>query len=130
MDDEGKVEPRCLCDISRHHQNSVNTVRWSPNGRLLASGDTDSAVFLWHYNKDAEAAAPDIFAEDGDPSENVENWTLHKILRGHLQDVVGLCWSPDSAFLASCSTDSTAVIFDVKKATKVKETEDTSKFLN
>ena len=35
----GKVEPMCLCDLSRH-QNSVNIVRWSPNGQILASGDT------------------------------------------------------------------------------------------
>ena len=39
IDDSGKVEPNCLCDLNRH-QNSVNVVRWSPNGRLLASGDT------------------------------------------------------------------------------------------
>ena len=35
----GKIEPVCLCDLSRH-QNSVNIVRWSPNGQILASGDT------------------------------------------------------------------------------------------
>ena len=35
----GKVEPSCLCDLSRH-QNSVNIVRWAPNGQILASGDT------------------------------------------------------------------------------------------
>ena len=39
IDDSGKVEPNCLCDLNRH-QNSVNVVRWSPNGKLLASGDT------------------------------------------------------------------------------------------
>jgi WD40 repeat protein len=35
----GKVEPVCLCDLSRH-QNTVNIVRWSPNGQILASGDS------------------------------------------------------------------------------------------
>ena len=37
--ESGKVEPVCLCDLSRH-QNSVNVVRWAPNGQILASGDT------------------------------------------------------------------------------------------
>ena len=36
-------------------------------------------------------------------------------LRGHLQDVIGLAWSPCSQYLASCSTDNTAIVFDVKK---------------
>ena len=35
----GKIEPLCLCDLSRH-QNTVNIVRWSPNGKILASGDS------------------------------------------------------------------------------------------
>ena len=35
----GKVEPVCLCDLSRH-QNTVNIVRWAPNGQILASGDS------------------------------------------------------------------------------------------
>ena len=43
IDDSGKVEPNCLCDLNRH-QNSVNVVRWSSNGKLLASGDTGTVV--------------------------------------------------------------------------------------
>ena len=38
-DESGKIEPQCICDISRH-QNSVNAVRWSPDGKQLASADT------------------------------------------------------------------------------------------
>ena len=44
-----------------------------------------------------------------------ENWTAMSTLRGHLQDVIGLSWSPCSQFLVSCSTDNTAIVFDVKK---------------
>ena len=46
-----------------------------------------------------------------------ENWSIHKCLRGHLNDVVGIAWSPDSNFLLSCSTDGTAIVFNVKKVT-------------
>ena len=39
----GKIEPVCLCDLSRH-QNTVNIVRWSPNGKILASGDSGQII--------------------------------------------------------------------------------------
>ena len=38
--------PTCICDLSRH-QNSVTVVRWSRDGKLLASGDEDRLIMLW-----------------------------------------------------------------------------------
>jgi len=119
----GKIEPSCLCDLSRH-QNTVNIVRWSPNGKILASGDSDSVVFLWHF-QDEKTSRPDLFneLEDGPEGENnawAENWGVLKILRGHLQDVVGLAWSSCSSLLATCSTDATTIVFDINKGTKLK----------
>lgn len=37
--------PTFLCDLSRH-QNSVNVVRWSKDGTLLASGDTGEKIHV------------------------------------------------------------------------------------
>eukprot|EP00095_Tigriopus_kingsejongensis_P003471 maker-scaffold13_size735724-snap-gene-6.28 protein:Tk03471 transcript:maker-scaffold13_size735724-snap-gene-6.28-mRNA-1 annotation:"GI20194" len=112
---------RVLCDLARH-QNSVNVVRWSADGTLLASGDTDSYIYLWHHR--GEDAAPDIFdgslETGGGDEDNRETWSVRKVLRGHLQDVVGLAFSPCGLYLASCSTDSTAILFDLKKGTKLK----------
>ena len=75
-----------LCDLSRH-QNSVNVVRWSPDGRILASGDTDSAIFLWQF--DPNSTVPNLFGEESNMEEGSapqrENWTILRILRGHLQ---------------------------------------------
>ena len=112
----GKIEPLCLCDLSRH-QNTVNIVRWSPNGKILASGDSgnvkseinynhcgispelqtskrcvfisDSVIFLWHY-QDEKSSRPDLFNElengpEGESNPWAENWSVLKILRGHLQ---------------------------------------------
>lgn len=130
----GKVEPVCLCDLSRH-QNSVNIVRWSPNGQILASGDTDSVIFLWQFQDETSSSRPDIFGDmdDGPIGEGnswAESWGVLKILRGHLQDVVGLAWSPCSTLLASCSTDATAIIFDVNKGTKMKILSDHKGWVN
>jgi len=125
VDESGKMEPGCLCDLNRH-QNSVNVVRWSTNGKLLASGDTDSTIYIWQY--DEKEAAPDIFSEE--ECIRRENWCVMKCLRGHLQDVVGIAWSPDSNFLFSCSTDGTAIVFDVKKGTKVKILSDHNGWVN
>lgn len=34
----GKIEPQCISDLTRH-QSSVSAVRWSPDGKILASAD-------------------------------------------------------------------------------------------
>ncbi|CAB4060598.1 CHAF1B [Lepeophtheirus salmonis] len=111
----------CLADLNRH-QNSVNVVRWSKDGKYLASGDTDSAIYLWHFLD--YAVAPDLFGEDLQEEEVAsENWTVWKILRGHLQDVVSLDWSSCGTLIVSSSTDNTAIIYDVVKRKQVKDLE-------
>jgi len=122
----GKLEPQCICDVARH-QNSVNAVRWSPDGKFLASADTDSAILILEYSE--TDAAPNIFDND-EETIATENWTQSGTLRGHLQDVIGLSWSPCSKFLISCSTDNTAIVFDVKKGTKVKMLDDHKGWVN
>ena len=49
------------------------------------------------------------------PSKNKENWTIVKLLRGHLEDIYDLCWSPDSTSLISGSVDNSAIVWDVLK---------------
>jgi chromatin assembly factor 1 subunit B len=89
---------------------------------------------LWQYNE--SAAVPDLFGEENNMLEessseaNQENWSILTTLRGHLQDVVGLSWSPCAKFIISCSTDSTAIVFDVKKGTKIKMLDDHKGWVN
>ena len=121
-----KMSPACICDLNRH-QNSVTVVRWSRDGRLLASGDLDSVVILWHYVGSGESV-PDLFGDGngggGETSALSESWSQLRTLRGHLQDVTSLEFSACNSYLVSSSMDSSAVVFDVNKGTKLKILDD------
>jgi len=116
VDDEGKVDLDCLCDLTRH-QRAVNIVRWSPDGSLLASGDDESVIILWQQREN-ETGGGDLFGEETGV-ENAENWVVYKMLRFHLDDVYDLSWSPCSQFLFSGSVDNSAIITNVHKNQKV-----------
>lgn len=66
-----------------------NTLAFSPDGQIFASGDSQVSVRLWQ-------------AADGAP--------LHR-LRGHTKLVHGLAFSPDGQYLASGSADRTAKLW-------------------
>merc|ERR1712071_13444 len=101
-----------LSDLHRH-QRAVNTVQFSPNGEMLASGDDEAVIILWTLKPKSDI--PDIFSNKEGEAENRENWTVLKILRGHMEDVYDICWSPDSSQILSGSVDNTAILWDVAK---------------
>ena len=50
---------------------------------------SDSVIFLWHYQEE-KSSRPDLFNElengpEGESNAWAENWSVLKILRGHLQ---------------------------------------------
>lgn len=71
------------------HQQLVNHVMFSPDGRYLASASFDKKVKVW------------------DPKTGKLLNTLH----GHVGSVYQLTWSPDSRFIASASKDSTVKVW-------------------
>lgn len=52
---------------------------------------------------------------DDGPEQYEEIWVTHKILRGHVDDVLDLAWSMDSIYLASGEIGCKAIIWDVMK---------------
>nr|XP_012234979.1 PREDICTED: chromatin assembly factor 1 subunit B [Linepithema humile] len=98
-------------DLERH-QRAVNVVRFSPSKEILASGDDESTIILWKIKEDRDSSAP------SDDTESKEQWTSWKVLRGHIEDIYDISWSPDSNSLISGSVDNTAIIWDVKKGLK------------
>lgn len=67
------------------HCQTVADVKFSPDGRLLASASFDKSIKLW----------------DGKTGDFITT------LRGHVQCVFQVAWSADSRFLVSGSKDST-----------------------
>jgi len=98
-------QKRLLCTLSAHTGSSVLAVRFSNNGKYLASSGDDGSVCI--YTKDNQ---PTITGNLTDNFHHVgaaaEHWSRIKLCRGHGLDVVGLAWAPDDSHLVSCSLDS------------------------
>lgn len=123
------MHPEIAADLSRH-QKAVNVVRWSPSGEYLASGDDESVIFIWKLKSESETVnilgkkenhvtvvirSLNLLHLDTTNEQDKEIWLTYKILRGHMEDVYDLSWSPDSVNLISASVDNTAMVWDVMK---------------
>jgi len=74
------------------HQQVVNQICFSPDGRYLASASFDKSVKIW------DAASGKFLGN----------------LRGHVEKVYQVCWSADSRMLISGSKDSTLKVWDLR----------------
>nr|KAG5687049.1 hypothetical protein BaRGS_002422 [Batillaria attramentaria] len=101
--------PRVLCQMDNHLA-CVNCVRWSQNGKYLASGGDDKLVMIWQTSRGFGSGK-----SFGSNVTIVEQWRPVATLRGHTGDVLDLAWSPQDVWLASCSVDNTIVIWNAVK---------------
>ncbi|KAM3963699.1 LOW QUALITY PROTEIN: chromatin assembly factor 1, p105 subunit [Aphomia sociella] len=106
--ESGSVNLEVAADLTRH-QKAVNVVRWSPDGQYLASGDDESIIFIWKQKTDKEP----IQNLEQPEEQYRESWVIHKTLRGHMEDVLDISWSRNSAQLASGSVDNKLLVWDV-----------------
>lgn len=76
--------------ILRGHKKAISVVKFSPDGRYIASASSDCTIKLW----------------------NASTGALEHTLEGHLAGISALTWSPDSKILASGSDDKSIRLWD------------------
>ncbi|CAL5873419.1 uncharacterized protein PFLUO_LOCUS7698 [Penicillium psychrofluorescens] len=108
-------KPKQLASMS-NHSGTIHTVRFSPNGKYLASGADDKIVCV--YMLDSNPPTHSTFGTDEAPP--VENWRTIRRLIGHDNDVQDLGWSYDSSILVSVGLDSKVVVWSGHTFEKLK----------
>ncbi|ABG52742.1 serine/threonine protein kinase with WD40 repeats [Trichodesmium erythraeum IMS101] len=83
---------KCVLTLTGHFD-SVNSVAFSPDNQILASGSRDKTIEIWDMTKG-------------------KRWFT---LTGHGNSVSSVAFSPDNQMLASGSRDKTIEIWDMKK---------------
>lgn len=109
------TQPKQLASLS-YHSGTVHSVRFSSNGRYLASGADDKIVCV--YTLEPGAAGHATFGSSEAPP--VENWRIYRRLIGHENDVQDLGWSADSSILVSVGLDSKVVVWSGSTFEKLK----------
>jgi len=84
------------------HEREVTCVRWSPSGRLLATGSDDASVKVWGPQSDAPILD----------------------LRDHQREITALQWSNaegggSTLYLATASQDGTVRVYDIEAGKQV-----------
>ena len=111
-EEKNELIPKLLCQMESHN-GCVNCVKWSNDGKYLASGSDDKYIMIWQTSR-YDVAGSSSFGSSG-KTVNVEQWRCASTLRGHDGDILDLAWSPNDVWLASCSVDNTVIIWNAKK---------------
>ena len=107
--------PRQLASLS-YHSGTVHSVRFSGNGKYLASGADDKIVCIYSL----EPGPPAHTTFGSKEEQPVENWRILRRLIGHDNDVQDLGWSHDSSILVSVGLDSKVVVWSGSTFEKLK----------
>jgi WD40 repeat protein/tetratricopeptide (TPR) repeat protein len=124
-----------LLRILNGHNRMVQSVAFSPDGRLIASA-SGNRVMIWDARNGAQirtlrdqgnqvAFRPDgllLALGSGEGTiELFDPYTGEKVrmLRGHTDKITCLCFSPDGMFLASGSMDATVKLWEVRPRPEV-----------
>ncbi len=117
------------------HKSFINSVTFSPDGKMVASGSSDKTIILWDVGTQQPISQPltghtssvesVVFSPDGkflasgSDDQTIILWdvstqqSIGQPLRGHVDEVNRLAFSPDGKILASSSMDKTIILWDM-----------------
>ncbi|KAF0894599.1 hypothetical protein E2562_001899 [Oryza meyeriana var. granulata] len=105
----------CLRQEVRAHEGSIWSIKFSPDGRFLASGGEDRVVHVWRVVDTDASSGKDVLPEHVVVPDTVFALADEPAcsLEGHLDDVLDLAWSKSQQLLSS-SMDKTVRLWDTE----------------
>eukprot|EP00850_Spirogloea_muscicola_P007085 SM000035S13065 [mRNA] locus=s35:263044:265830:+ [translate_table: standard] len=91
------------------HAAAVFCMKFSPDGKTIASGSQDKDVFLWRTEGDCQN---------------------YMVLRGHKNAVLDVHWSADGSRVLSAGPDNTIRVWDAETGKQAKKMAEHSSFVN
>eukprot|EP00741_Cyanophora_paradoxa_P003849 tig00000718_g3743.t1 len=91
------------------HKGEVFSMKFSPNGKHLASASFDKTVYLWNVYEDCKN---------------------YNVIRGHSSAVLDVHWSYDGSKILSSSADKTVMLWDAETGARVKKMHEHTSYVN
>jgi len=119
---------------------TYSLIAFSPDGKILATGDINNNIYLWDVNEQKQIGTLKVYSKgfirsmafspdgktlaSGDYGEDIRLWDVQEqkqigLLRGHTDGLQSLAFSPDGKILASGSYDNTLRLWDVQEQKQI-----------